>query len=212
MFNNAKKKLVKGFCIILLLLVGCSKEANVDNSEIEELNIDNQKVKNELYFYDIARDCVKYFYNNVEGYKQEFDVEIFEENEMFILWSIVEGDIDNRATSEKCVITYKEDDEGEVYYGNNLIWKNNSPLVDTLKGLEYEPRCGAQVISGSINIRENHSIDSKKIGLANTEDDYYLVFETYYDGIYTWYRIYVPSINSFGWMADLNGEWVNLCK
>ena len=79
---------------------------------------------------------------------------------------------------------------------------NNVPFTDEILNADgYERNNNwIKVVADIINIRENYSIDSKKIGKVEKDMVFYY-FEKFEDDNYIWYKI-----GENRWIADKNGE------
>ena len=88
--------------------------------------------------------------------------------------------------------------QGFIY---NPVEFNTSNVTPTVE--RDETKNQLKVITTDLRVRENHSVDSEKIGVAQT-NGIYNYYEVYKDDEFTWYRI---ADNQ--WLAN-NGKWLEI--
>ena len=88
--------------------------------------------------------------------------------------------------------------QGFIY---NPVEFNTSNVTPTVERDESKDQL--KVVTTDLRVRENHSVDSEKIGVAQT-NGIYNYYEAYEDDEFTWYRI---ADNQ--WLAN-NGKWLEI--
>lgn len=94
---------------------------------------------------------------------------------------------------------------GSKYHFQGFIYNpvdfTNDEVTPTVERDESKDQL--KVVTTDLRVRENHSVDSEKIGVAQT-NGIYNYYEVYKDDEFTWYRI---ADNQ--WLAN-NGKWLEI--
>ena len=217
------KEILIIFLALLVLLFGCTRKDGVDfnnsldsslenndvynlTEEIEKENIRNIEDDDIKWNAENIKECIYDFYNYFYP-DDSLDSLVLEcDNESFSIWKIAGGINRNHEYSEihLVLVTYK-DITGTIYCDNKPVWQNGKSIIDNVdiynsEGQKVFPYFGL-INNGPINIRNDHTTNSDKIGILDNGEKI-CVFDEFQNENLSWYKIYLEDIKKYAWVAN----------